>query len=234
MKFLTRKRTARLSTGATFVVLTLALSAPGIAEGGCSHLVNSRADSWQLPSLIDPLAPDLSGQSEKLPVSSPRRPCSGALCSGQPAAPAVPSVAVEGRPESCVWYPSTLHQIPVPFAFSTSETSARTPCAGGAPSSPAPTILSVCSAKPSLTCVPRTGLSTRTAPHALSLARDGIRRVDDIARGAENLTRVASAGLPIRPPDADLPGLAKVASCGFECTLSKRFPKCDDNELVSH
>ncbi len=124
MKLLTQKRPARLSTGAFLAVLTLALSAPATAKGGCSHLVNSRADSWQFPSLNNPLMHDLSGQSENLPDSSPRPPCSGALCSGQPAAPAVPSVAVEGRLESWLWYPSTLRQIPFDFAFFTSETSA--------------------------------------------------------------------------------------------------------------
>jgi hypothetical protein len=51
-------------------------------------------------SLIDPLIHDLAGESAGLPIPMPPRPCSGALCSGQPAAPAVPAGLFHGRIDS--------------------------------------------------------------------------------------------------------------------------------------
>ena len=89
-----------LPAGAVMWLLTLALLAPPVAEGGCSHLVTSQADSGQVSSLIEPLMRDLAGQSERIPAPARPRPCSGALCSGQPAAPAVPAELFEGELDS--------------------------------------------------------------------------------------------------------------------------------------
>jgi hypothetical protein len=77
--------------------------APPVAEAGCAHGVTSRIDSERLSSLIEPLMHDLSGQSEEDSVPPLRRPCSGALCSGQPAVPAAPAGAIDRQPDSWAW-----------------------------------------------------------------------------------------------------------------------------------
>jgi hypothetical protein len=84
-------------------LLALAMFAPGVAEAGCSHLVTSRADSERLSSLIEPLIHDLAGQSEGHPVPPLPRPCSGGLCSGQPAAPAAPATVIDSPLDSWAW-----------------------------------------------------------------------------------------------------------------------------------
>ena len=88
------------------MLLVLVMIAPTVAEAGCSHDVTSRTISVGRSSLIEPLFHDLTGQSEDLPVPPLPRPCSGALCSGQPAAPAVPVGAIDAQPESWAWIAS--------------------------------------------------------------------------------------------------------------------------------
>jgi hypothetical protein len=97
------KQLASRLAGATLALLLLAMFAPAVAEAGCSYGVTSRLDSERLSSLIEPLMHDLSGQSEEGPVPPLRRHCSGALCSGQPAAPAVPAGAIDVQPDAWAW-----------------------------------------------------------------------------------------------------------------------------------
>jgi hypothetical protein len=97
------KQPAFLPAGAALTLLVLVTLAPGIAEAGCSHSVTSRADSERLSSLFDPVIRDLAGPSDEAPVPPLPRPCSGALCSGQPAAPAVPAGVIDMQAESWAW-----------------------------------------------------------------------------------------------------------------------------------
>jgi hypothetical protein len=85
------------------LLLAFALLAPSSAEGGCSHLVTSRTDSGRLSSLVEPLIHDLAGESDGIPIPVPPRPCSGALCSGQPAAPAAPPGLFVGHLDFWAW-----------------------------------------------------------------------------------------------------------------------------------
>jgi hypothetical protein len=105
-RFFTFKRPAGLPAGAILTLLVVAMIAPTVAEAGCSHDVTSRTNSVRLSSLIEPLFHNLTGQSEDLPVPPLPRPCSGALCSGQPASPAVPAGTIDVRPESWAWIAS--------------------------------------------------------------------------------------------------------------------------------
>ena len=84
-------------------LLAMSLLAPSRAEAGCSHLVSSRSDAMRLSSLIDPLIHDLTAPSEDGPAPPSPRPCSGALCSGQPAAPAAPAAALDAPLDSWAW-----------------------------------------------------------------------------------------------------------------------------------
>ena len=88
------------------MLLASVLLAPPGAEGGCSHLVTSRTDPGRLSSLFEPLVHDLAGESAGIPSPQPPRPCSGALCSGQPAAPVVPAGFFDARIATWAWYPS--------------------------------------------------------------------------------------------------------------------------------
>jgi hypothetical protein len=97
------KQLGPLPAGAVLTLLALAMFAPGVAEAGCSHLVTSRADSERLSSLIEPLIHNLAGQSEGIPIPPSPRPCSGGLCSGQPAAPAVPATVIDRQLDSWAW-----------------------------------------------------------------------------------------------------------------------------------
>ncbi len=93
-----------LPAGAFLLLLASALIAPSSVEGSCSHLVTSRTDPGRLSSLIEPLVHDLTGETRGIPIPDPPRPCSGALCSGQPAAPAVPAGFSDGRIDSWAWH----------------------------------------------------------------------------------------------------------------------------------
>ncbi len=99
----TFKRPAALPAGAILTLLVLAALAPTVAQAGCSHDVTSQTDSERIWSPIEPLFHDLNGQSEDPFVPPVPRPCSGALCSGQPTAPAVPAKAIHVQPESWAW-----------------------------------------------------------------------------------------------------------------------------------
>src|SRR5579871_5510579 len=100
------KQSASVPTGAVVVLLAMALSAPPGAEGGCSHLVTSRTDPARLASQLDPSITGWADRSAPLPLPPGSRPCSGAWCSGQPAAPAIPAGMSDGRLDSWLWCPS--------------------------------------------------------------------------------------------------------------------------------
>jgi hypothetical protein len=76
-------------------VVVWAVIAPGAAEASCSHYVRSgSAPSRSEWDLIDFGQSGLANQTTRAwapPAPSPRVPCSGALCSGQPASPSVPT-----------------------------------------------------------------------------------------------------------------------------------------------
>ena len=116
-----------LPTGAVMSLLASALLAPPAAQAGCSHLVTSRTNPGQIPSLIAPLILDraggVAGPSEPLPVPPLPRPCSGAWCSQQPTAPAVPAGVSDGRPSSWAWCASIPGWSPPDSFFLASETS---------------------------------------------------------------------------------------------------------------
>ena len=82
-----------LPTGIAAAILAMALFAPTAAEAGCSHLVTSRADAAGRDALVEPLVRDLGDMGGGGSGSAPRRPCTGAWCTGQPAVPpAAPGV----------------------------------------------------------------------------------------------------------------------------------------------
>jgi hypothetical protein len=94
--------------GAVVGLLALVSLAPADVQAGCSHLVTSRTDLRRDVSLIETLIRDLANDvaEPSEPRSAPPLPrsCSGALCSGQPAAPATPAGAVDGRLASWAWW----------------------------------------------------------------------------------------------------------------------------------
>ena len=99
----TFKRPDALPAGAILTLLVLCAIAPTVAKAGCSHNVTSRANSERTRSVIEPLFHDLTVDSEGPSVPPSPRPCSGALCSGQPTVPAVPAGAIDVQPESWAW-----------------------------------------------------------------------------------------------------------------------------------
>jgi hypothetical protein len=94
-----------LPAGAVVLLLASGLLAPSSVEGSCSHLVTSRTDPGRL-SQIESLVHDLAGESAGIPNPLPPRPCSGALCTGQPAVPAVPAGFFDGRIDTWAWHAS--------------------------------------------------------------------------------------------------------------------------------
>ncbi len=85
------------------LLLASALLTPRKAEGGCSHLVTSRTDPGRLSSLTERMVRGLAGEANGIPAPVTPRPCSGALCSGQPAAPTVPAGYLDVRVNSWAW-----------------------------------------------------------------------------------------------------------------------------------
>jgi hypothetical protein len=104
-------------------LLVAGIIAPTVAEAGCSHLVTSRTDSERLSSPLEPLIHGLSGPSEERPLPPLPRPCSGALCSGQPAAPAVPAAVFDEPLDSWAWNASVLDLALNAASFPSTETS---------------------------------------------------------------------------------------------------------------
>jgi hypothetical protein len=92
--------------GALALLLALLFVAPPNVQGGCSHLVTSRSERGRQASLIDAFIVDgFGGDAEPSDARSlPPRTCSGAWCSGLPAAPAAPPATTEGRLEAWAWY----------------------------------------------------------------------------------------------------------------------------------
>jgi hypothetical protein len=99
------------------MLLALAQLAPQVAKAGCSHLVTSKNDRGRLASLVEPLMRDLASQSDPLSLPRGPRPCSGAWCSGQPAAPPVPSGTFEGRLGSWAWYAPSPDEVTTAASF---------------------------------------------------------------------------------------------------------------------
>jgi hypothetical protein len=102
-RFTSLNQVVSLQAGTAVLLLALALLLPRSAEGGCSHLVKPRTDPGRLSSLTERWVRDLAGEADKIPAPVTPRPCSGALCSGQPAAPAVPAVYLDARLNPWAW-----------------------------------------------------------------------------------------------------------------------------------
>jgi hypothetical protein len=120
---------AVVRAGAVVSLLVLVAFAP-CARGGCSALVTSRNGLAGHNRLGDSLIANLSGgdsRQSELP-SSPLapRPCTGAWCSGQPAAPTAPPGASGGPIDSWAWYISRTGSVDLYSCFS-SEVE-RDPC----------------------------------------------------------------------------------------------------------
>jgi hypothetical protein len=121
------KQLVSLPAGAVVLLLGFAVLAPPSALGGCSHLVTSGTDPGRLSSPIEGLIHDLAGKAAGLPAPVRPRPCSGALCSGQPAAPSVPPGLFDGRLESWVWCASVPGLVLIGDSFLFAETNGVLP-----------------------------------------------------------------------------------------------------------
>jgi hypothetical protein len=116
------QRLVSLPAGAVLALLALGAIAPPGAQAACSHLVTSRTDRHESSTLTESLLHDLAAPSDPLPMPSGPRPCSGAFCSGQPAAPAVPAGVTAGRIGSWAWY----SEVPAPTSTETAFLSRET------------------------------------------------------------------------------------------------------------
>lgn len=92
--------------GVVTSLLALALFAPPMAKAGCSHLVLSRSHLGPSALRLDPVIGDPSRAEQSDRAPTPSRPCSGAFCSEQPAAPAAPAGAFDARVGSWACRPS--------------------------------------------------------------------------------------------------------------------------------
>jgi hypothetical protein len=120
-----------MSACAVTSLLGWALIGPPAAQAGCSHPVTSRTGSAQIPFLSAPLilepAEGVARLSEPLSVPPRPRTCSGAWCSRQPAAPAVPAGVLQDALSSWAWYTSVPGLTPPdPFSLASEMSSLRT------------------------------------------------------------------------------------------------------------
>ena len=79
-------RLARSWAGALTVLLAWVAIGPSTARGACAHRALPRLSNQAAAALLEPFGPAGS------PIEAPRpvgrsRPCTGAMCSGQPASP---------------------------------------------------------------------------------------------------------------------------------------------------
>jgi hypothetical protein len=96
-------RCSRWPAIAVVPLLVWVVLAPEAAWAGCSHLVRSRDDRVQLPSLLQgETSEGASGPASPLPPSTPwsPAPCKGAWCSDAPSVPAAPVEMIRFRAES--------------------------------------------------------------------------------------------------------------------------------------
>jgi hypothetical protein len=101
---------------AVLTALVMAAFAPGSAEASCSHYVQTDSDlpTYELSLDQFDIAGSRNGATEASTPSGPqRRPCSGALCSGQPASP--PSPTQIDVPRASQW---AIIAIPTPAVVS--------------------------------------------------------------------------------------------------------------------
>jgi len=100
MRFSTFGRLVNRCPGALLVLLAYALIAPPAAQAGCSHYVTSRSQAAGVEAQLElmSLVGTLAAPQDKAPKDAPERrsPCSGAMCSDNPAVPLVP-VSVEAQ-----------------------------------------------------------------------------------------------------------------------------------------
>jgi hypothetical protein len=116
------KRLAQFGTGAVVLLVFQCVCAPGLARAGCNHLVASRTDPGQLPSLIEPLMDELGRRT--VPFQAPPLPCTGAWCSGQPPTPAVPAGVYDWDMESWAWWTSDQCPVATPSSFTSPSSTA--------------------------------------------------------------------------------------------------------------
>jgi hypothetical protein len=111
-----------LQTAAVLSLLAVSVAAPSQVCGGCSHLVTSQSERARHSSLIDSLILDISGGEPGRPetpssVPPPSRPCSGAWCSSQPAAPVIPPGTTEEWVDCWAWSMAVPGSIAVVSSF---------------------------------------------------------------------------------------------------------------------
>ena len=99
-------RPAPVPASVLLTLLALGITAPPGAQAGCSHLVTSRADRQRASMPAVSWLRDLAVAPDPPPVPEGPRPCTGAFCSGQPAAPAVPAGVADARVGSWAWCPA--------------------------------------------------------------------------------------------------------------------------------
>ena len=113
MRFRPPRHPSLSPAGAIASILALAWIAPPAAVGGCANLVTSRSDPEHLASLVGTLMIDLAVQAG--PDSAPPmpRPCAGAWCSGQPAAPPATAGTGGAGGDPWAWSPSIARRTPI-------------------------------------------------------------------------------------------------------------------------
>jgi hypothetical protein len=86
-------------------LLAVSLGAPAAAQAGCAHYVTSRSQVANRAAQLEllSLADALTSVGAEIPTNQPQpsKPCTGAMCSGNPAIPLVP--ASSEAPRNSQW-----------------------------------------------------------------------------------------------------------------------------------
>lgn len=83
----------RTGTGTSIALAVLLCAWPSNADAGCSHNVVAKNDSGQIAHRLDII--ELEGRvNDSSEVPAQPKPCSGALCSGNPAVPVPVTVSI--------------------------------------------------------------------------------------------------------------------------------------------
>jgi hypothetical protein len=134
-RFFNLRRVAPLPAGAFVALWAFVMLAPPGAQAGCSHLVTSRTKPARLSSVVDAMiaTPDggVSNLAEPLSVPPRPRPCTGALCSEQPAAPVHQAGVLDAPGDPWAWCVTIPGSPPASCSFIPSEMSELHPVLGG-------------------------------------------------------------------------------------------------------
>jgi hypothetical protein len=134
-RFFSPGRVASLPAGALVAFLALVLLVPPGVQAGCSHLVTSRTEAGRLPSVIDAMIATtdggISNPAEPLSVPARPRPCTGALCSEQPAAPVHEARVLDAPGDPWAWCATSPESPPTGCTFIPNEMSDLHPVLAG-------------------------------------------------------------------------------------------------------